>query len=180
MAGYAATIVDGDGRPVPSGETGELLVRGAGLTAGYWRQPEASADLLRDGWLHTGDLVRADPDGVLWFVDRAKDMIKTGGENVYSAEVEAVLLAHPRVREAAVLGVPDERWGQAVKAVVVPAGPVQPAELDAWCLERLAPYKRPRWYDLAESLPRNASGKVVKPQLRDAHDPASAIRLAER
>ena len=180
MAGYAATIVDGAGRPVPSGETGELLVRGAGLTAGYWRQPEASADLLRDGWLHTGDLVRADPDGVLWFVDRAKDMIKTGGENVYSAEVEAVLLAHPRVREAAVLGVPDERWGQAVKAVVVPAGPVQPAELDAWCLERLAPYKRPRWYDLAESLPRNASGKVVKPQLRDAHDPASAIRLAER
>jgi acyl-CoA synthetase (AMP-forming)/AMP-acid ligase II len=129
--------------------------------------------------------VRADRDGVLWFVDRLKDMIKTGGENVYSAEVEAVLLAHPAVREAAVLGVPDERWGQAVKAVVVTGGPLDAAELDlaeldAWCLERLAPYKRPRWYEFAGSLPRNASGKVVKPQLREAHDPGSALRLAER
>jgi acyl-CoA synthetase (AMP-forming)/AMP-acid ligase II len=176
MAGYAVAIVDEHGAPVGTGATGELLVRGPGLTQGYWRLPEASAELLAGGWLHTGDLVRADEEGFLYFVDRVKDMIKTGGENVYSAEVEAALLAHPRVREAAVLGVPDARWGQAVKAVVVTSAPVEVAELDAWCLDRIAPYKRPRWYALADSLPRNATGKVVKPRLREAHDPATALR----
>jgi acyl-CoA synthetase (AMP-forming)/AMP-acid ligase II len=180
MAGCTAAIVGDDGSPVPPGTTGELVVRGPGLTAGYWRLPEATTELLRDGWVHTGDLVRADDEGYLYFVDRAKDMIKTGGENVYPAEVEAVLLAHPAVRDVAVFGVADERWGQSVKAVVVPSGAVTPADLDAWCLERLAPYKRPRWYETAGVLPRNASGKVLKPLLRDAHDPATAARLSER
>jgi len=180
MAGYALAVVDDRGRPVPAGTTGELVVRGPAVTSGYWRLPEADEELFRDGWLRTGDLVRADEEGFLWFVDRIKDMIKTGGENVYSAEVEAVLLAHPAVREVAVLGVPDQRWGQAVKAVVLPASTVEPDELDAWCLERLAPYKRPRWYEMVAELPRNASGKVIKPRLLAAHDPATAVRLAER
>jgi acyl-CoA synthetase (AMP-forming)/AMP-acid ligase II len=176
MAGYAAAIVDVRGSPVGPGVAGELLLRGPSLTQGYWNLPEASAELLAGGWLHTGDLVRVDEEGFLYFVDRVKDMIKTGGENVYSAEVEAALLAHPQVREAAVLGVPDARWGQAVKAVVVTSAPVGVPELDAWCLDRIAPYKRPRWYAMADSLPRNASGKVLKPQLREAHDPATALR----
>jgi acyl-CoA synthetase (AMP-forming)/AMP-acid ligase II len=183
MTGYAAAVVDATDQPVRAGETGELIVRGPSMSRGYWQLPEATAALLRDGWLRTGDLVRVDEEGFFYFVDRLKDMIKTGGENVYSAEVEAVLLAHPLVREAAVLGVPDERWGQAVKAVVVPGDgdvTVAVAELDAWCLDRLAAYKRPRWYEMVDQLPRNASGKVVKPHLLAAHDPAAATRLAER
>jgi acyl-CoA synthetase (AMP-forming)/AMP-acid ligase II len=180
MAGYAAEIVGEDGAPVGLGETGELLVRGAGVTSGYWQLPAASDELLRNGWLHTGDLVRADEEGFIYFVDRLKDMIKTGGENVYSAEVEQALASHANVREVAVFGVPDERWGQAVKAVVVSASAVQPEELDAWCLERIAAYKRPRWYESAESLPRNASGKVLKRELRDEHDPSVAQRRPER
>jgi acyl-CoA synthetase (AMP-forming)/AMP-acid ligase II len=173
--------VDAFDQPVRTGETGELLVRGPSMSHGYWQLPEASAALLRGGWLRSGDLVRVDEDGFFYFVDRLKDMIKTGGENVYCAEVEAVLLAHPLVRDAAVLGIPDDRWGQAVKAVIVPGdGGLTVAELDSWCLDRLAAYKRPRWYEMADDLPRNASGKVVKPQLLADHDPVVATRLAGR
>jgi acyl-CoA synthetase (AMP-forming)/AMP-acid ligase II len=171
------------GRPLPAfdvevaappGEPGELLVRGPSLMAGYAGEP------LHDGWLHTGDLVRCDDDGYLYFVDRAKDMIKTGGENVYSAEVERVLLSHPAVRDAAVLGVPDRRWGEAVKALVVTRGPLTAEELDAYCRDRLGGFKRPRWYEFAAAIPRNHSGKILKRDLRAAHDPAAAVRLAER
>jgi acyl-CoA synthetase (AMP-forming)/AMP-acid ligase II len=129
--------------------------------------------------LHTGDLMRRDDDGHLYFVDRAKDMIKTGGENVYSAEVERVLLTHPSVGDAAVLGVPDRRWGEAVKALVVAAEPVTPEELDAYCRERLGGFKRPRWYEFTAAIPRNHSGKILKRELRAAHDPAVAVRLPE-
>lgn len=177
------------GRPLPAfdvevaaprGEVGELLLRGPSIMAGYAGLPEATAAALRDGRLHTGDLVRVDDDGYLSFVDRAKDMIKTGGENVYSAEVERVLLGHPAVADAAVLGVPDRRWGEAVKALLVVREPVVPEQLDAYCRERLGGFKRPRWYEFVAAIPRNHSGKILKRELRAAHDPAAAIRLAER
>ncbi|GAA1804644.1 class I adenylate-forming enzyme family protein [Actinomadura chokoriensis] len=178
------------GRPLPSfdpaldgagglGEVGELLLRGASLMAGYAGHP----DPLSDGRLRTGDLMRFDADGRLFFVDRAKDMVKTGGENVYCAEVERVLAEHPAVRDAAVFGVPDRRWGEAVKALVAaragtPPGGL-PAELDAHCRARLGAFKRPRWYEVVEAIPRNHSGKVPKRELRAAHDPATAVRLPE-
>ena len=136
--------------------------------------------MLRNGWLHTGDLGREDRDGLIFFVDRQKDMVKPGGENVYSIEVEAVPTSHPAVVECAVIGVPDDRWGEAVKAVVVARGYVTAEELDRWCFDRLAAFKRPRWYDFVAGLPRNATAKVVKPDLRAAHDPATSTRLPER
>ncbi|MDN3355864.1 AMP-binding protein [Actinomadura sp. DC4] len=173
------------GRPLPAfdiaieaspGEPGELLVRGPSMMAGYANLP---GEGLRDGWLHTGDVMRRDDDGYLYFVDRAKDMIKTGGENVYSAEVERVLLTHPGVGDAAVFGVPDRRWGEAVKALVVTRAPVGPEELDAYCRDRLGAFKRPRWYEFAAAIPRNHSGKILKRDLREAHDPDVAVRLPE-
>lgn len=181
MLGFTATIVDPESdRPLPTGETGELLVRGPSVTSGYWGLPDESAAALRDGWFHTGDLLRAEPDGMLHFVDRVKDMVKTGGENVYCVEVETALLAHPSVVECAVIGVPDARWGEAVKAVIVADGDLSVEGLDAWCLERLAPFKRPRWYELVPVLPRNAMTKVLKTELRAGHDPSRSIRLPER
>ncbi len=175
------------GRPLPAfdvevaappGEVGELLVRGPSMMAGYANLPDATAAALDGGLLHTGDLVRRDDDGYLYFVDRAKDMIRTGGENVYSAEVERVLLGHPAVGDAAVLGVPDRRWGEAVKAIVVMRAPVTAVELDAYCAEHLG-FKRPRWYEFADAIPRNHSGKILKRRLRAAHDPDRAVRLPE-
>ncbi|MCP2342308.1 class I adenylate-forming enzyme family protein [Actinomadura rupiterrae] len=163
----------------PPGEVGELLVRGATLMSGYAGLPEATAEALRGGWLHTGDLLRLDVDGYLYFVDRAKDMVKSGGENVYSAEVERVLAGHPAVLDVAVVGVPDRRWGEAVKALVVARGELTPAELDAHCRGRLGGFKRPRWYELVEAIPRNHSGKILKRELRAAHDPAKAVRISE-
>jgi acyl-CoA synthetase (AMP-forming)/AMP-acid ligase II len=149
---------------------------------GYWRLPEASADALRNGWLHTGDVMRLDQDGFLYFVDRSKDMIKPGGENVYSIEVETALLQHPAVVDCAVVGVPDSRWGEAVKAIVVlaPGQTLTIDELDAHCRSVLAGYKRPRWYELTEAIPRSPIGKIVKKDLREAHDPSVATRLPER
>ena len=180
LLGLVAAVLDDNDAPVPQGEVGELCFRGASTTPGYWKLPEASGEVLRSGWLHTGDLGRQDPDGLLFFVDRKKDMVKPGGENVYSVEVEAALMGHHAVAECAVIGVPDERWGEAVKAVVVAREEVTAEELDQWCLDRLAAFKRPRWYDFVAALPRNATAKVVKPELRAAHDPATSTRLPER
>lgn len=180
LLGMVAALLDDDDEPVPSGQVGELCFRGASTTPGYWKLPDASAEVLRNGWLHTGDLGREDTDGLMFFVDRKKDMVKPGGENVYSVEVEAVLMSHPLVVECAVIGVPDDRWGEAVKAVVVVREQVTAEELDQWCLDRLAAFKRPRWYDFVAALPRNATAKVVKPELRAAHNPATSTRLAER
>jgi acyl-CoA synthetase (AMP-forming)/AMP-acid ligase II len=180
LLGMVTAVLDDNDNPVPQGQVGELCFRGASTTPGYWKLPEASAEILRNGWLHTGDLGREDCDGLLFFVDRKKDMVKPGGENVYSVEVEAALMAHPAVVECAVIGIPDDHWGEAVKAVVVAREEVSAEELDRWCLGRLAAFKRPRWYDFVATLPRNATAKVVKPDLRAAHDPATSTRLPER
>jgi acyl-CoA synthetase (AMP-forming)/AMP-acid ligase II len=179
LPGFSAGVVGGDDRLVEAGEVGELVLHGASIMSEYWRLPEATAEVLRTGWLHTGDMMRMDDAGYLYMLDRAKDMVKTGGENVYSVEVEQVLRLHPAVTDCAVVGVPDDRWGEGVKAVVVAPAGVDPEALDAWCLERLAAYKRPRWYELVDALPSNGA-KVDKQRLRAEHDPRRAVRLRER
>jgi long-chain acyl-CoA synthetase len=170
-AGLGAEIIvaDESGRELPRGEVGEILARGPMVMQGYWRNPEASAAALRDGWLHTGDAGRMRADGHLFIVDRLKDMIITGGENVYCAEVEAALRSHPQVVHAAVIGVPDARWGEAVHAVVVtaPETEVTADALKAWCRERLAGYKCPRQVTFLRELPLSAAGKVLKNVLRE-------------
>lgn len=170
-AGLGAEIIvaDESGRELPRGEVGEILARGPMVMQGYWRNPEASATALRDGWLHTGDAGRMLEDGHLFIVDRLKDMIITGGENVYCAEVEAALRSHPQVAHAAVVGVPDARWGEAVHAVVVTTaeGGTSADELRAWCRERLAGYKCPRHITFVRELPLSAAGKVLKNVLRE-------------
>ena len=136
---------------------------------GYWRNPEATAEALRGGWLHTGDIGFIDPDGFVHLVDRAKDMIVSGGNNVYAREVEEALLTHPAVREVAVIGIPDSYWGEAVHGIVVAGSSVAEDDLITHCRGRLAAYKRPRSIAFIESLPKNAYGKVLKRELREAH-----------
>lgn len=179
LIGFRAAVVGPDDELVTPGEAGELALRGTSVMSEYWRLPEATADTLRNGWLHTGDVMRTDDDGYLFMLDRLKDMVKPGGENVYSIEVEQVLRLHPAVADCAVIGVPDNRWGEGVKAVVVAPDGVDIAALDAWCLERLAAYKRPRWYQLVDALPANGA-KVDKKRLRAEHDPQRSARLRER
>jgi acyl-CoA synthetase (AMP-forming)/AMP-acid ligase II len=173
-AGRGAEIIiaDESGRELPRGQVGEILARGPMVMQGYWRNPEATAAALRDGWLRTGDAGRMLDDGYLFIVDRLKDMIISGGENVYCAEVEAALRSHPQVRQAAVIGVPDARWGESVHAAVVldegTDGTVATAdELRAWCRERLAGYKCPRNISFMRELPLSAAGKVLKNVLRE-------------
>jgi long-chain acyl-CoA synthetase len=163
-------VADPEDRSLAAGEPGEVLVRGDSVMRGYWRDPEASAAALRGGWLHTGDIGVMDADGFLWLRDRAKDLIISGGANIYPREVEEVLLEHPAVREVSVIGRPDPEWGEAVVAFVVIAdgGPVAAAELDAHCLARIARFKRPRDYRFVDALPKNAYGKVLKTELRSA------------
>lgn len=162
--------VDLDGRPVPTGEPGEVVVRGDVVMAGYWNQPEASAETIRDGWLHTGDVGSFDADGYLTLRDRSKDLIISGGMNIYPREVEEALLRHPGLKAAAVVGRPDPEWGEAVVAFVVAAdGSEAPTaeDLDRACLDTIARYKRPKDYRFVEALPTNNYGKVVKRELRD-------------
>ncbi|HWQ29001.1 MAG TPA: 2-succinylbenzoate-CoA ligase, partial [Dehalococcoidia bacterium] len=158
-----------DGPDAAPGEPGSIVLRGPVVMAGYWNQPEASARALRDGWLHTGDLGVVDAEGYLYVLDRRDDLIISGGENVYPAEVEAVLLAHPAVADAGVFGVPDERWGQAVAAAVVlaPGARVSEDELRAFCRERLAGYKTPAGIRFADALPRTTAGKLQRRLLRE-------------
>ncbi len=155
---------------VPPGEPGEIQVRGPVVTAGYAGRPEETAQTLRDGWLHTGDLGYLDADGYLFVLDRRTDLIVTGGENVYPAEVEAVLLAHPAVIEAGVIGIPDVEWGQAVVASVhlASGSGVDESGLLDFCRERLAGYKVPRTVRFSDALPRNAAGKLLRRTLRDS------------
>jgi long-chain acyl-CoA synthetase len=166
--GIEVRIVGDDGAPVPAGQVGELVVRGPSVMTGYWKRPEATADAIVDGWLHTGDLGRMSDDGIIHLLDRAKDMIISGGSNVYAVEVEDVLATHDSVAEVAVIGVPDDLWGELVVAVVVPAAGAEldVAALDALARSRLAGYKVPRRYEQIEALPRNAYGKVPKRELR--------------
>ena len=161
-------IVDGDDRPLPAGEIGEIALRGPNIFAGYEDNPAASQQALRGGWLHTGDLGYLDAEGDLWVVNRRTDLIVTGGENVYPAEVEAVLREHPAVAEVCVVGIDDAEWGQRVAAAVVLRRHAQatPAELEAFCRERLAGYKVPRRWRIVPELPRTASGKVKRPAVR--------------
>lgn len=162
-------IVDDEMNDVAPGEVGEIVYRGPTLMQGYWNKPEATAEAFAGGWFHSGDLVRQDEEGFVWVVDRKKDMIISGGENIYCAEVENVLFAHPRIHEAAVVGRAHEKWGEvpvAVVALVNPDDPLTLADLEPFLNENLARYKHPRDLVIVPELPRNASGKVVKVQLR--------------
>jgi long-chain acyl-CoA synthetase len=163
-------VVDDDDRELPAGEIGEIVVRGDVVMAGYWNQLDATSETLRGGWLHTGDVGSFDEDGYLTLRDRSKDLIISGGMNIYPREVEEALLHHAGVRSVAVVGRPDPEWGETVVAFVVPADDAAPPpvdELDQTCLDRIARFKRPRDYRFLDALPTNNYGKVVKRDLRD-------------
>jgi acyl-CoA synthetase (AMP-forming)/AMP-acid ligase II len=164
-------IVDVTGAELPTGQVGEICLRGPTVMLGYWNQPELTAAAVRDGWLHSGDLGYLDADGFLYIVDRLKDMIISGGENVYSSEVEKALLSHREVAMCAVIGVPDERWGERVHAVVVRQadGTVTEAELTAHCKKLIAGYKCPRSMEFRDELPLSAAGKLLKHVLREPY-----------
>ena len=167
--GWEVRIVDPDGRDLGFEEAGELLIRGEPLFSGYWRDPEATAAAFAaGGWYRTGDIGTLTADGYLYILDRAKDMIISGGENIYPAEVEAVLARHPAVADVAVLGRQDPTWGEAVHAVIIPAsGQTVPAgEIIAWCRDRLAHFKCPKSVEFTDALPRTTTGKVLKRELR--------------
>jgi acyl-CoA synthetase (AMP-forming)/AMP-acid ligase II len=167
--GWEVRIVDPDGRDLGFETAGELLIRGECLFSGYWRDPDATtAAFAEGGWYRTGDIGMLTADGYLYILDRAKDMIISGGENIYPAEVEAVLARHPAVADVAVLGRPDPTWGEAVHAVIIPvAGQTVPAgEIIAWCRDRLAHFKCPKSIEFTDSLPRTTTGKVLKRELR--------------
>jgi long-chain acyl-CoA synthetase len=152
----------------PAGEPGELWIRGPNIMLGYWNRPEATAEALVDGWYRSGDIVSEDEHGYLFLVDRAKDMIVTGGENVYSLEVEAALMRHPAVAEAAVFGVPHDRWGEAVHAIVTTRAETTPEALAEHCRAVIAGFKVPRAIELREDpLPKSGAGKVLKTRLRE-------------
>jgi acyl-CoA synthetase (AMP-forming)/AMP-acid ligase II len=159
----------GTGKPVPTGEPGEIWVRSEQVMGGYWGKPEATAAAITpDGWLRSGDGGHMDADGYIYITDRIKDMIISGGENIYPAEIERVLAEHPSLQDVAVIGVPDERWGEVPKAVVVarPGATVDTEQVLAWCRERLASFKCPKTIDVVAELPRNATGKLLKKDLR--------------
>mgnify|MGYP006343487803 FL=1 len=154
---------------MPDGHIGEIWISGQNMGTGYWGKPEASASAITaDGWLRSGDGGHMDADGYIYVTDRIKDMIISGGENIYPAEIERVLAEHPALQDVAVIGVPDERWGEVPKAVVVakPGATVNADELLAWCRERLASFKCPKTVDVVAELPRNPTGKILKKDLR--------------
>jgi long-chain acyl-CoA synthetase len=170
--GVDVRVIKEDGTEVQPGEVGEIIARGPNIMLGYWKRPEETEDTLRDGWLHTGDLATVDDEGFIYLVDRKKDMIVTGGENVYSTEVEAVLYAHPSVKEAAVIPIPDADWGEAVHACVAvrDGKQVTAEELQECCRERLANYKVPRSIEFIEGeLPKGGTGKILKKQLKERY-----------
>ncbi|MBN8848325.1 MULTISPECIES: long-chain-fatty-acid--CoA ligase [unclassified Sphingomonas] len=165
--GVEMAIIGADGEPLPSGGIGEIVIRGDIVMKGYWNRDEATAETLAGGWLHTGDAGYMDADGYFFVHDRIKDMIVSGGENVYPAEVENAIAGCPGVADVAVIGVPDDKWGEAVKALIVPEGEGATAEaVIAWARSRIAAYKAPKSVDFVEALPRNPSGKVLRRELR--------------
>ncbi len=171
MYGARAKIVDANGKDLPPGEIGEILYQGESLMVGYWGRKKETDEVMRGGWFHSGDAGYIDKEGFIFIKDRIKDMIVSGSENVYPAEIEATLAGHSDIVEVAVIGVPDERWGESVKAVVVKrAGSKLTAEaLIDWTRDKLAGYKRPRSVDFIDALPRNASGKMLKRKLREPY-----------
>lgn len=163
----AARVVDENMNDVPVGEVGEIVYRAPTLMSGYWNNPEATAEAFAGGWFHSGDLVRMDEDGYVWVVDRKKDMIISGGENIYCAEVENVLASHPDIVEVAVIGRAHEKWGEVPIAVAAVANDNLALEdLDEFLTERLARYKHPKALEIVDALPRNPAGKVLKTELR--------------
>ncbi|WP_209308942.1 long-chain-fatty-acid--CoA ligase [Blastococcus sp. CT_GayMR16] len=178
MLNVEVRVVDEAMNDVPRGEVGEIVYRSPMVMKEYWNKPEETSIAFEGGWFHSGDLVREDDDGYFFVVDRKKDMIISGGENIYCAEVEDVLAAHPKVGEVALIGVPDTKYGEAPLAVVAPRDPADPPtteELAAWCREKLARYKNPREYSIVGALPRNPSGKVLKTALRQEHSAGSLV-----
>lgn len=172
LPGVELKVVDENGVELPPGAVGELMTRSSNNMLGYWKLPEATAKTLtEDGWIRTGDACYIDEDGYLFIHDRMKDMIISGGENVYPAEVESAIYGHPSVLEVAVIGVPDATWGEAVKAVCVakPGTTIDPADIIAWARARIAPYKVPKSVDVIAMLPRNASGKILRKDLREPY-----------
>jgi acyl-CoA synthetase (AMP-forming)/AMP-acid ligase II len=170
-------VVDDEGNDVPPGDPGEVILRGPKVCKGYWRNDEATASAIRDGWFHTGDLGVLDEDGFLFIVDRLKDVIISGGENIASSEVERVIYEHPAVAEVAVVGRPDARWLEVPVAYVALAednADLDSATLEEHCRERLARYKVPKAFHFVDALPRNPSGKVLKRELRDREQSATA------
>ncbi|OBX20421.1 acyl-CoA synthetase [Erythrobacter sp. QSSC1-22B] len=168
VPGTELKIVGEDGAELPCGQVGELAVKSPSNMIGYWNLPQATREALQDGWMHTGDAAYMDEDGYVFIQDRIKDMIITGGENVYPAQVESAIYGHPAVAEVAVIGVPDEHWGEAVKACIVakPGEEVDPEAIIAWTRERLAGFKVPKSIDVIPALPRNQSGKILRRELR--------------
>jgi long-chain acyl-CoA synthetase len=166
--GVEVAVFDADDRPLPPGEIGEVVVRGDTVMAGYWNLPAESTATLRGGWLHTGDLGAMDERGFLTLLDRAKDLIISGGSNIYPREVEEVLLEDPDVAEVAVIGASDPEWGESVMAVLVaaPGATLNLARLETLCLERIARFKRPKYWRVVDQLPKNSAGKVLKRELR--------------
>ncbi len=180
--GQEIRIVDQDGATVPSGVDGEVVVRGPNVMRGYLGRPDDTARAVVDGWLHTGDVGHLDTDGYLTLVGRSKDMIIRGGENIYPKEIEDVLTGDPAVLEAAVIGVPDEKWGEVVVAYVQPrpGRTVDPAVLKARCAHSLSGYKRPTELLVLDAIPKNAVGKIDKPALRAGHAAAAGSAAEER
>ena len=166
-----ARVVTEDGQDVSPGEVGEVITRGAGNLIGYWQNPEETNKKIRDGWYYTGDLATVDEDGYIFLVERKNDMIISGGENIYPKEVENVLYSHPSIFEAAVIGIPDDQWGESVKALVVlhEEESVSESEIIAFCKENLASYKKPRSVEFLDTLPRSPAGKVLKRDLREKY-----------
>lgn len=167
--GMMVRVVDDRNRPLPVGEPGEIVVKGDLVMKGYWNKPEATAEAIVDGWLHTGDVGYLDADGYLFLTDRKKDMIISGGSNIYSREVEEVLFTHPAVAEAAVIGVPDPKWGESVLAIVVLRAGMDASEQDIieHCRANIASFKKPKAVEFVESLPKSSYGKILKRELRE-------------
>jgi len=166
---YDVRLVDKDGKGVAVGEVGEIVVRSEAMTMGYWNVPEETAKTIKDGWLYTGDFGRFDDQGYLYIVDRKHDMIISGGKNIYPREIEELLYKHEAILEAAVIGVPDDHWGESVKAFVVlkPGMEASEEEIIAFCKENLASYKKPRSVETREELPKSPTGKILKRVIRD-------------
>jgi acyl-CoA synthetase (AMP-forming)/AMP-acid ligase II len=173
LAGTEIRVVTPEGRDVKPDdlEVGEVVVRGDVVMEGYWRQPAATANVIRDGWFHTGDLATIDEEGYILIVDRGKDMILSGGENIASAEIERVIYGHPAVMECAVIAVPDDTWGEVPKAIVTlkPGQQAADAEIIAACRQHLAGFKVPKSVEIVESLPKGGSGKILKRVLREKY-----------
>lgn len=171
LPGVQIRIVDENGAALPAGAVGEICIKSPSNMLGYWRREDETRALLRDGWMHSGDAGYLDTDGYVYIHDRIKDMIVTGGENVYSTEVENVLAAHPAVAEAAVIGVPDEKWGEAVKAIIVLKSGVEASaeEIVTYVRSRIASYKAPKSVDFVDALPKNPTGKIQKNKLREKY-----------